>query len=104
MAYFSLTYFSGVAVGSSIGHALGGFFGSGSSQADTQQTDSALSNQTVASGSQDVGYSGGCEESAKAFTRCLDENKGEYQMNICGWYFDQLVGEADATNEQALQG
>lgn len=84
---------SGVAVGSSIGHAIGGFFGGGSSQAaaDGQQSDSALATQATEGNYQSNGVSRSCEPDAKAFTRCLDENKGEYQMSVCGWYLEQLV-------------
>lgn len=84
---------SGVAVGSSIGHAIGGFFGGGSSQAvaDGQQSDSALATQATEGNYQSNGLSRSCEPDAKAFTRCLDENKGEYQMSVCGWYLEQLV-------------
>lgn len=30
-----------------------------------------------------------CETDVKSFTKCLDENGGN--MQICGWYLDQLV-------------
>jgi len=90
---------AGVAVGSSIGHAIGGFFGGGSSQeVDAQPADSALASQSFDGSSQPSSYSGGCEDSATAFTRCLDENKGEHQMSICGWYLDQLKACQAAAN------
>ena len=73
-----------------IGHAIGGFFG-GSSAAPEQQADSALQAQNSGEYGQSNAYGRTCDESAKAFTKCLDENKGEYQMSICGWYLDQLV-------------
>lgn len=83
-----LTGSRGVAVGSTIGHALGGMFGGSSSQAaEAQPADGAQNNQAY----QSTNFANGCDESAKAFTRCLEENKGEYQMNVCGWYLDQLV-------------
>jgi hypothetical protein len=81
--------YRGVAVGSSIGHAIGGFFGGGSSQAAEQPQD----NGAVASQGQDNQNNswGGrsCEVDAKQFTKCLDENQGN--MQICGWYLEQLV-------------
>lgn len=84
--------FRGVAVGSSIGHAIGGFFGgSSNAPAETQHAENA-----VASQSNDAGYqannwgSRSCESDARTFTKCLDENAGN--MQICGWYLDQLVG------------
>ncbi len=82
---------SGVAVGSSIGHTIGGFFGGGSSSAPTeaQPADGAVAQQ-----SQDGAYQSSswgapsCETDAKSFTKCFDENGGN--MQICGWYLDQL--------------
>lgn len=85
--------YSGVAVGSSIGHAIGGFFGGGSSQPAEVASDSAVQSQAQdGSTYQSTNYGRSCETDAKAFTRCLDENKGsDYQMSICGWYLEQLV-------------
>ena len=40
---------------------------------------------------EDPAYARSCEVDGKAFTRCLDENRGEHAMSICGWYFEQLV-------------
>ena len=90
---FILTHSRGVAVGSSIGHAIGGFFGGGSSQpqANVEQAEGALTPQTADGNYKSNSYSQDCEVDAKAFTRCLDENKGEYQMSVCGWYLEQLV-------------
>ena len=86
-----LPFHSGVAVGSSIGHAIGGMFGGGSSApAEQQQADNTVANQ-----SNDGGYQSNtwgprsCETDAKTFTKCMDENQGN--MQICGWYLDQLV-------------
>lgn len=86
-------YYSGVAVGSSIGHAIGGLFGGGSSSvpAESQQGDSSVvssSTNGASSQSNDWGPRS-CESDARSFTRCLDENAGN--MQICGWYLDQLV-------------
>lgn len=90
--------YSGVAVGSSIGHAIGGFFGGGSSApAEAQQADNA-----VASQAQDGTYQSNswgarsCEQDAKSFTQCLDQNQGN--MQICGWYLEQLVGLSSSLN------
>lgn len=83
---------AGVAVGSSIGHAIGGFFGGGSSGAPAEP---AQDNTTPATtGSQDNAYSsnawgaGNCDADAKQFTQCLSEHQGN--MQICGWYLEQL--------------
>lgn len=83
---------SGVAVGSSIGHAIGGFFGGGSSTAaaETQQADNSVASQANDTGYQDNGWGPrSCEVDAKSFTKCLDENGGN--MQTCSWYLDQLV-------------
>ena len=62
----------------------------GSSAAPAEQADSALQAQ-ASTEYQSNPYAQNCDVSAKALTKCLDENKGEYQMSICGWYLDQLV-------------
>lgn len=67
----------GVAVGSSIGHAIGGFFGGGSSQPAEQQ---AADNGAVSSQNQQAGqnsWGGNCDVDAKQFTKCLDEVRTE---------------------------
>jgi hypothetical protein len=94
--------YSGVAVGSSIGHAIGGFFGGGggSSQAAEQapaQTDAYAqpmdnglynSQNQAAYGANAAADNQPCAMDAKNFTRCMDENRGD--MTICGWYLEQL--------------
>ncbi|KAL6713563.1 hypothetical protein ACLMJK_009028 [Lecanora helva] len=81
---------AGVAVGSSIGHAIGGMFGGGSSApVEQQQSDNALASQ----GGNDAYQSNqwgprSCENDAKTFTKCLDENQGN--MQVCGWYLENL--------------
>ncbi|MCJ1370271.1 hypothetical protein MMC20_001483 [Loxospora ochrophaea] len=76
---------AGVAVGSSIGHAIGGFFGGGSSQA-VEPAD-ANGNNTLAQQDQQS-MSRTCDGDAKTFTKCMDEHGGN--MQICGWYLEQL--------------
>jgi hypothetical protein len=101
--------YSGVAVGSSIGHAVGGWFGGGSSaqpeaaaaapdqyqqpaqDAYAQPMDNGLYNAHGGYGSsaaQQQQQAGPCAENVKSFTRCMDENQGN--MTVCGWYLDQL--------------
>ena len=100
--------YSGVAVGSSIGHAIGGWFGGGSSaqpeapvaqdqyqqpaqNAYSQPMDNGLYNAQGGYGSttqQQQQQAGPCAENVKSFTRCMDENQGN--MTVCGWYLDQL--------------
>lgn len=84
-----LTIDSGVAVGSSIGHAIGGFFGGGSSApAEPQQQDQSVAAQGQAQNNNNWGARS-CEADAKQFTKCLDDNQGN--MQICSWYLEQLV-------------
>ena len=78
---------SGVAVGSSIGHAIGGFFGGGSSQPAEQQDNGAVASE--GQNSQNTWGPRSCEVDAKQFTKCLDDNQGN--MQICSWYLEQLV-------------
>ena len=94
---------SGVAVGSSIGHAIGGFFGGGNSSSEAAPQQGATSQDAYAqpmdnglyASSQNQtagGYAGAqdqpCMTDVRNFTRCMDENQGN--MSICGWYMEQL--------------
>ncbi|KAK5944407.1 hypothetical protein PMZ80_003688 [Knufia obscura] len=90
---------AGVAVGSSIGHAIGGFFGGGSSQAAQapaadQYAQPAQDNFAQAGGAYNTNASaaqeasGPCANDIKSFTSCMNQNGGD--MNICGWYMEQL--------------
>jgi len=74
----------GVAVGSTIGHALGGMFGGGSSSTPTEQV------QADANYAQSSNYQAPkvCENDVNAFRKCMDDNQGS--LTICGWYLDQL--------------
>ncbi|KAI2632806.1 hypothetical protein GGS21DRAFT_521425 [Xylaria nigripes] len=72
---------AGVAVGSTIGHALGGLFTGGSAapvEAAPQQTNMASQNQVQ----------NNCAGAAENFTKCMDDNNGN--MQICNWYLEQL--------------
>jgi hypothetical protein len=87
-SYHILTLCSGVAVGSSIGHAVGGWFGGGSSapaEANPQSTEFQTQHQVNTSAQAQTGP---CAENVTSFRRCMDENQGS--LNICGWYLDQL--------------
>jgi coiled-coil-helix-coiled-coil-helix domain-containing protein 2 len=71
---------AGVGIGHAIGHGITGLFSGGSSTpaeastaAATNTTDSRL---------------GACDADAKAFTRCMDDYKGD--MSACSWYLEQL--------------
>ena len=78
-------------MGSSIGHAIGGFFGGGSAPAEAEQANTAAATNAYgdAQTSSNEWGARNCEVDAKQFTKCLDENGGN--MQICGWYLDQLV-------------
>ncbi|KAK0254941.1 hypothetical protein LTR91_003919 [Friedmanniomyces endolithicus] len=83
---------AGAVVGTSIGHALGGFFGGSSQQ---EAAPAADSNQPLAQ-TNDGSYAvnsayappQGCADDVKNFRGCMDENRGD--LTICGWYLDQL--------------
>ena len=65
-------------------------FGGSSASAEQQQADNAVASTPNESSSQSNAWaSRSCEMDAKSFTKCLDENQGN--MQICGWYLDQLV-------------
>ena len=77
-----LTTVSGVAIGSSIGHAIGGMFGGGAAPPAEQQ-------QTNAAQTQNQGEQWNCSSAATQFTKCMDDHSGN--MQICNWYLEQLV-------------
>lgn len=72
---------SGVAIGSSVGHAIGGLFSGGSSEP-------AAPVQAQAAPQQNQQQYNNCAGAAQNFTKCLDENGGN--MQICNWYLEQL--------------
>jgi hypothetical protein len=87
--------FSGVAMGSSIGHAIGGFFGGDNNHPATERQ-AANSSVTSQQDNVDRGNQWGasnCDDAAKQFTTCMDDNGGN--MQICQWYLDQLVSTFD---------
>jgi len=92
---------AGVAVGSSIGHAIGGFFGGGSSSTappETQQADSSVATRDANGAYQSSSWGPrSCEADAKSFTQCLDQNQGN--MQICGWYLEQLKACQSAASQ-----
>ncbi|EAT91795.1 hypothetical protein HBI56_010610 [Parastagonospora nodorum] len=80
---------AGVAVGSSIGHAVGGFFSGGGSSsepaaASPQATDFSQQHQSATQ----MQSTGACGTDVNNFRKCMDENQGS--LTICGWYLDQL--------------
>ena len=94
MANFVCVTNSGVAVGSSIGHAIGGMFGGGgSSEAAAPQQDQAAAAQNQ---QQQQTWGNNCAGATQNFTQCMDDHQGN--MQICGWYLEQLKAcQADAS-------
>ncbi|ORZ10520.1 hypothetical protein BCR42DRAFT_422544 [Absidia repens] len=86
---------AGVAVGSSVGHAIGSMFTGGQAQ-DTpppmdQQQQQPVEQQQYAGQQQQQqqnAVAGNCEADAKAFTKCLEDNTND--ISACQWYLDQL--------------
>jgi hypothetical protein len=84
---------AGVAIGSSVGHAIGGLFSGGGSSApaEPQQAAPAQSmDQGLWQGSANQAQyeNPACANDARSFRTCMDENQGN--ISICGWYLDQL--------------
>ncbi|KAI9376255.1 hypothetical protein BJX61DRAFT_538953 [Aspergillus egyptiacus] len=86
---------AGVAVGSSIGHAVGGLFSGGGSSApaEAQQAPPAqaqpMDNGLWQSGAANSSWENpACETDVRNFRKCMDDHQGN--MSICGWYLDQL--------------
>jgi len=87
--------YSGAVVGTSIGHAIGGFFGGGSSHAEQQPAATTDNTSPLAQNDQGQYAMNQSYEAPKAcgfevnsFRKCMDDNRGD--LTICGWYLDQL--------------
>jgi hypothetical protein len=80
---------SGVAVGSSIGHAVGGWF-SGGSSAPAAPADQPLAQAENGQTTMNSQYQAPsvCAQDVSNFRSCMDQNQGD--LTICGWYLDQL--------------
>ncbi|CCC71460.1 hypothetical protein NCAS_0H01500 [Naumovozyma castellii] len=88
---------AGVAVGSTVGHAVSGLlFGGGSAPAEQpvqqQAMDPYASQRTL-----DQEPAQSCDGAAKSFTKCLDENNGNFQ--ICDYYLQQLKACQEAARQ-----
>ncbi|KND92604.1 Mitochondrial intermembrane space cysteine motif-containing protein MIX17 [Tolypocladium ophioglossoides CBS 100239] len=76
---------AGVAIGSSVGHAIGGFFSGGSSaEPAPQQPVQAQAQQQQ----QQQQWGNNCQAATQQFTKCMDEQGGN--MQVCNWYLEQL--------------
>ncbi|KAK7731340.1 hypothetical protein SLS57_001276 [Botryosphaeria dothidea] len=87
---------AGVAVGSSIGHAIGGFFGGGGSSAPAEAQQQQTAVDSYSSAQQNNG-STVCAQDIQNFRKCMDENQGS--LTICGWYLDQLKACQQAASQ-----
>ena len=92
--FLSKKQFSGVAVGSTVGHVIGSgisglFGGSGGAPAEQAQQQPAAQQMTAPNQWGDQKGTANCAADAKAFTDCLDATKGDY--NSCSYYLEQLV-------------
>lgn len=91
---------AGVAVGSTIGHTLGagitGMF-SGSSSDVQEQQQQPMQNYDAGAAQQQQQQFRTCETDARNFTRCLDENNGNFQ--ICDYYLQQLKACQEAARQ-----
>jgi len=86
---------AGVAVGSTIGHALGGFFGGGSSAEAAPAQETSPTEQTY--GNTANMSPGVCNTEISTFRKCMDQNEGS--LTICGWYLDQLKACQQASSQ-----
>jgi len=77
---------AGVAVGSVVGHTLSNAVGSlfGGSSAPEAPVAQAAENASA----QNNQWGNNCATATQSFTKCMDEHQGN--MNICGWYLEQL--------------
>jgi hypothetical protein len=90
---------AGVAIGSSVGHAIGSLFTGGTGHAqdvpppmEQQQqplpTQEQNADQAQQQQQQNAFGTGNCEADAKAFAKCLEDNTND--ISACQWYLDQL--------------
>ncbi|KAL1892789.1 hypothetical protein Sste5346_006872 [Sporothrix stenoceras] len=84
---------AGVAIGSTVGHAVSGMLfggGSSSSEAPAAAPQAAAPQQQYGapSSAQQENWGNNCAGATQQFTTCMDENSGN--MQICGWYLEQL--------------
>lgn len=71
-------------MGHTLSSAVGGIFGGSSAPADAAPVAAQESSSTNNSS-----WGNNCAGATQNFTKCMDDNSGN--MNICGWYLEQLV-------------
>lgn len=79
---------SGVAIGSTIGHAVTGLFSGGSSNEPLPGDAQNSSLQANNASQSNPAWGNNCAGATQQFTKCMDDNGGN--MQICGWYLEQL--------------
>ena len=92
-----MIWYSGVAVGSSIGHAIGGFFGGGSSAAAAPVDQPVAQTEQGAVMNSNYQAPSVCQTDVGNFRKCMDDNQGS--LTICGWYLDQLKACQQAASQ-----
>ncbi|KAI8337134.1 hypothetical protein BC941DRAFT_470868 [Chlamydoabsidia padenii] len=75
---------AGVAVGSSVGHAIGSLFTGGRKDDDQQQIQQIQPQQQI----NQEPVNGSCDKDANAFARCLEDNTND--ISACQRYLEQL--------------
>ncbi|GAV53027.1 hypothetical protein ZYGR_0AI03090 [Zygosaccharomyces rouxii] len=92
---------AGVAVGSAVGHTIGaglsGMFGGSSSAPEQQQQQQPQQVAPMDSQAYNQNQMRACDMDARNFTRCLDENSGNFQ--ICDFYLQQLKACQEAARQ-----
>lgn len=86
---------AGVAVGSSIGHAVGSMFTGGSS-APTEPTQASAPADNIATQSSAASAYGNCAGVFNMFSQCMEANNND--GNACQWYWQQLKSCQEAQN------
>ncbi|POS82901.1 putative 40S ribosomal protein S4-B, partial [Erysiphe pulchra] len=79
---------AGVAVGSSIGHAIGSLFSGGSSQPVAEPQNNSVASQSSQE-SQKLWGGRSCEVDAEQFAKCMQEEQGN--MQNCNWYLEKFA-------------
>lgn len=91
---------AGVAVGSAVGHTIGAGLSSvfgGSSSAPEQQQQPQQQMAPVETQAYNQNQVKACDVDARNFTRCLDDNSGNFQ--ICDYYLQQLKACQEAARQ-----
>jgi hypothetical protein len=86
-----LTMTSGVAIGSTMGHAISGFFGGGGGSSE------AVESSPVNTSTDNYQQPRTCAEQVTSFQSCMNQNAGD--LTICNWYLEQLKSCQSAASQ-----